>query len=225
MVNAPHAAQGPAKAGTNHQGESPRCLKGRGWKTAVEGRSCSWQTKWPWFQRCPSAPRGDGIPQGTGCSGFAPSIPQAAGAQTARRWAWAGRGRDHAPAPLGPAGRASSQGPTRRQPGTFPPGPGAARPLRCFSAPFPRVSAFPSAATSRQERETPSASTVVSADDAPCSEAEHERVLTGNKSTSFKCAGSLKPRLRKVKLLSEWQVALRDAWTAPNRTCCSCQPH
>lgn len=104
-------------------------------------------------------------------------------------------------------------------------GPGAARPLRCFSAPFPRVSAFPSAATSRQERGTPSASTVVSADDAPRSEAEHERVLTGNKSTSFKCAGSLKPRLRKVKLLSEWQVALRDAWTAPNRTCCSCQPH
>lgn len=71
----------------------------------------------------------------------------------------------------------------------------------------------------------PSASTVVSADDDPRSEAEHERVLTGNKSTSFKCAGSLKPRLRKVKLLSEWQVALRDAWTAPNRTCCSCQPH
>lgn len=104
MVNAPHAARGPAKAGTNHQGESPRCLKGRGWKTAVEGRSCSWQTKWPWFQRCPSAPRGDRIPQGTGCSGFAPSIPQAAGAQTARRWAWAGRGRDHAPAPLGPCG-------------------------------------------------------------------------------------------------------------------------
>lgn len=69
MVNAPHVARGPAKAGTNHQGESPRCLKGRGWKTAVEGRSCSWQTKWPWFQRCPSAPRGDGIPQGTGCSG------------------------------------------------------------------------------------------------------------------------------------------------------------
>lgn len=129
------------------------------------------------------------------------------------------------PRPWGPAGRAFSQGPTRRQPGTFPPGPGAARPLRCFSAPFPRVSAFPSAATSRQERGTPSASTVVSADDDPRSEAEHERVLTGNKSTSFKCAGSLKPRLRKVKLLSEWQVALRDAWTAPNRTCCSCQPH
>lgn len=64
MVNAPHVARGPAKAGTNHQGESPRCLKGRGWKTAVEGRSCSWQTKWPWFQRCPSAPPGGRDPAG-----------------------------------------------------------------------------------------------------------------------------------------------------------------
>lgn len=137
MVNAPHAARGPAKAGTNHQGESPRCLKGRGWKTAVEGRSCSWQTKWPWFQRCPSAPRGDGIPQGTGCSGsFArgarrPFHP--AGRRRTDREAlglgWAGtRPRARAPGPCGtgfftganaPSAGNVSAGPWGRSPPTM----------------------------------------------------------------------------------------------------------